>query len=134
MYYQLDENGLYLGIKSDSNQGMAFWTNVVPTGLFNRHKFDGENWIEGDAFPKEVPQIITRRQFKIALSILGKDEQDILNGINQLQEPTRTIALISYKEAVTFERSNPELILVGETFLQMTEEDIDEIFIKGNQY
>lgn len=81
-----------------------------------------------------VPQVITRRQFKIALAILGKNENDILNGINQLPEPTKTIALISYTEAGTFERTNPELIFVGKTFLQMTDEDIDNVFVLGNQY
>jgi hypothetical protein len=81
-----------------------------------------------------VPQIITRRQFKIALAILGKNEQDILNGISQLPEPTRTIATISYTEAGTFERSNPELIFVGKMFLQMTDEQIDNIFVVGSQY
>jgi len=81
-----------------------------------------------------VPQIITRRQFKIALAVLGKNENDILNGINQLPEPTRTIATISYTEAGTFERSNPELIFVGKTFLQMTDEQIDNVFIIGSQY
>jgi hypothetical protein len=81
-----------------------------------------------------VPQVITRRQFKIALAILGKNEQDILNGINQLSEPTRTIATISYTEAGTFERSNPELIFVGKTFLQMTDEQIDNVFTIGSQY
>ncbi len=81
-----------------------------------------------------VPQIITRRQFKIALSVLGKDENDILNGINQLPEPTKTIALISYTEAGTFERNNPELIFVGKTFLQMTDDEIDNFFIIGSQY
>jgi hypothetical protein len=81
-----------------------------------------------------VPQIITRRQFKIALAILGKNENDILNGISQLPEPTRTIATISYTEAGTFERSNPELIFVGKTFLQMTDEQIDNVFVIGSQY
>lgn len=81
-----------------------------------------------------VPEIITRRQFKIALAVLGKNENDILNGISQLPEPTRTIATISYTEAGTFERSNPELIFVGKTFLQMTDEQIDNIFIVGSQY
>jgi hypothetical protein len=81
-----------------------------------------------------VPQVITRRQFKIALAVLGKNENDILNGINQLPEPTRTIATISYTEAGTFERSNPELIFVGKTFLQMTDEQIDNVFTIGNQY
>lgn len=81
-----------------------------------------------------VPQVLTRRQFKLALAVLGKTESDILNGINQLSEPTKTIALISYTEAGTFERTNPELIFVGKTFLQMTDEEIDNIFVVGNQY
>jgi len=81
-----------------------------------------------------VPQIITRRQFKIALAVLGKNENDILNGINQLPEPTKTIAMISYTEAGTFERSNPELIFVGKMFLQMTDEQIDNVFVIGSQY
>ena len=81
-----------------------------------------------------MPQIITRRQFKIALAVLGKNENDILNGINQLPEPTKTIAKISYTEAGTFERSNPELIFVGKMFLQMTDDQIDNIFTVGSQY
>ena len=134
MYYQIDENGFYLGIKSENNEGMEFYTDITPTGIFNRHKFNGTEWIEGEPLPIEVPQVITRRQFKIALAVLGKNENDILNGINQLPEPTKTIARISYTEAGTFERNNPELIFVGKTFLQMTDEQIDEIFIIGNQY
>jgi hypothetical protein len=83
---------------------------------------------------ESVSAVITRRQFKIALAVLGKNENDILNGISQLPEPTKTIALISYTEAGTFERSNPELIFVGKMFLQMTDEQIDNIFIVGSQY
>jgi hypothetical protein len=97
--------------------------------------------VEG-ATPKEIrehersliPQEITRRQFKIALAVLGKNEQDILNGIDQLPEPQRTIARISYMEAGTFERYNPELIAVASMFLNMNEGDIDEVFKIGSQY
>jgi nitrate/nitrite-specific signal transduction histidine kinase len=99
----------------------------------NMDEFVSQLQVEGNA-TQEVPQIITRRQFKIALAVLGKNENDILNGISQLPEPTRTIATISYTEAGTFERSNPELIFVGKTFLQMTDEQIDNIFIVGSQY
>jgi hypothetical protein len=81
-----------------------------------------------------VPEIITRRQFKIALAVLGKNEQDILNGIDQLPEPNRPIARISYMEAGTFERYNPELIAVATNFLNMTEDDIDEVFKIGSNY
>ena len=83
---------------------------------------------------ESVSAVITRRQFKIALAVLGKNENDILNGISQLPEPTKTIALISYTEAGTFERSNPELIFVGKMFLQMTDEQIDNVFTIGSQY
>jgi hypothetical protein len=134
MYYQIDINGFYLGIQKPTNEGMEFFTEVTPTGLFNRHKWNGSEWIEGEPLPIEIPQVITRRQFKIALAVLGKNESDILNGINQLPEPTQTIARISYTEAGTFERFNPELIFVATNFLQMTESDIDEIFTIGNQY
>jgi hypothetical protein len=81
-----------------------------------------------------VPQLITRRQFKIALAILGKNEQSILDGINQLPEPNRTIARISYMEAGTFERNNPELITVANAFLQMDSKEIDQVFIIASQY
>jgi len=81
-----------------------------------------------------IPQEITRRQFKIALAVLGKNEQDILNGIDQLPEPNRTIARISYMEAGTFERYNPELITVATMYLNMGEDDIDEVFKIGSNY
>jgi hypothetical protein len=107
----------------------TFDLDTIPNGV-NYETFE----IQEPQDIVEVPQIITRRQFKIALALLGKNENDILNGISQLTEPTRTIALISYTEAGTFERSNPELIFVGKTFLEMTDEEIDNIFIVGSQY
>jgi hypothetical protein len=116
---------------------MEFFTEVTPMGNFARHRFDGEKWIEGaskEEIRATLPQEITRRQFKIALAVLGKSEQDILNGINQLPEPTQTIARISYMEAGTFERYNPELIAVATMFLNMNEDDIDEVFKIGSQY
>jgi len=141
MYHRIDDNGFYLGVSKEANDEMEFYTEVQIVGNFIKFKFDGNAWIEGASeeeiaeYQKSlVPQIITRRQFKIALAILGKNEQDILNGINQLPEPTRTIATISYTEAGTFERSNPELILVGKIFLQMTDEQIDNVFTIGSQY
>ena len=81
-----------------------------------------------------VPQVISRRQFKLALAFLGYNENDILNGIDQLHEPNRTIARISYLESGTFERFSDDLIYVGKNFLQLTDEQIDEVFITGNTF
>jgi len=143
MYYKLDNNGFYIGVKSTSNEGMEFYTETAPptNKNFLKPKVENNIWIEGataeDLLEYQrslIPQEITRRQFKIALAVLGKNEVDILNGINQLPEPTQTIARISYMEAGTFERYNPELIAVATMFLNMNEDDIDEVFKIGSQY
>jgi len=144
MKHIINNEGFYIGFggsKTELQEGQSIVPTAPPNNELIKAKWNGQEWIEG-ATPEEiaeyqkslVPQVITRRQFKIALAVLGKNEQDILNGINQLPEPTRTIALISYTEAGTFERSNPELIFVGKTFLQMTDEQIDNVFTVGSQY
>ena len=132
MYYRIDEKGYYLGVQSSENQNWEFQTDVEMPTNFRLPKFENNKWI--DEYMPEAPELITRRQFKIALAVLGKNEQDILNGISQLPEPNKTIAMISYTEAGTFERNNPELIFVAKTFLQMTDDQIDEVFIIGNNY
>lgn len=141
MYFITDNNGFYTGLIRQELTNEQFYTESPILEFFVKPKWNGIEWGEGATeeeiteYQKSlVPQVITRRQFKIALAVLGKNEQDILNGINQLPEPNKTIAMISYTEAGTFERNNPELIFVAKTFLQMTDEQIDEIFIIGNQY
>jgi hypothetical protein len=132
---------LYSRIESENYILKENETNKLCIEKFIKPMFNDLNYYEG-ATPEEiaeyqkslVPKVITRRQFKIALAVLGKNEDDILNGINQLPEANKTIARISYMEAGTFERFNPELIFVATNFLQMNEADIDEIFIIGNQY
>ena len=119
---------------------------IIETDLFINNdflvnKWNGSEWIEG-ATPEEiaeankpiVPQVISRRQFKLALAFLGYNENDILNGIDQLPEPNKTIARISYLESGTFERFSSELIYVGKNFLHLTDEQIDEVFITGNTF
>lgn len=140
IWYNYDEQGFYLSHNyyNERPEGER-WTNVPIRETFVKPKFTGTEWVEG-ATPQEilentpVPEEITRRQFKIALSILGKNEQSILDGIAQLPEPKQTIARISYMEAGKFERNNPELITVATAFLQMNSEQIDQVFIIGNQY
>jgi hypothetical protein len=127
--YQTNENEILVNELVTENFVSAFYN------FETKDFYEGASEEEIAEYQKSlVPQIITRRQFKIALAVLGKNENDILNGISQLPEPTRTIATISYTEAGTFERSNPELIFVGKMFLQMTDEQIDNVFTIGSQY
>lgn len=136
------EGGRFGGFRDNNrvpeNMGIAstMYENQFVIGFWN-----GSEWVEG-ATPEEiaeankpiVPHVISRRQFKLALAFLGYNENDILNGIDQLPEPNRTIARISYLESGTFERFSNELIYVGKNFLQLTDEQIDEVFITGNNF
>ena len=104
-------------------------------------KWDGGNYYEAatteeieEANKPIIPEVVSRRQFKIALAVLGYNEQDILNGINQLPEPNKTIARISYTESGTFERNSDDLIFVAKTFLQLTDEQIDEVFLTAQTF
>ena len=47
MYYQLDKDGFYLGIKSESNEKMEFWTETPISGNFTKHRLVNHVWIEG---------------------------------------------------------------------------------------
>jgi len=126
------------------------WRNVELPIITEVQKLSDNYILVGDIITKEVidltaeeiaeknkilvPQIISRRQFKIALAVLGYNESKILTGVDTLPEPNRTIARISYTECGTFERYSQDLIFVGKTFLQLTDEQIDEVFITGNNY
>jgi len=111
-------------------------TPIEKPDEFIKGFWNGSEWIETitqeelDELNKPIiPEIVSRRQFKIALSVLGYNEENILNGINQLPEPNRTIARISYTESGTFERSAQDLIFVAKTFLSMNDEQIDQVFL-----
>ena len=47
MYYQLDKEGFYLGIKSEKKKKMEFWTETPISGNFTKHRCINDVWIEG---------------------------------------------------------------------------------------
>ena len=111
-------------------------SDLMPDENFLKSLWNGSGWVEGatqeeiiEANKPIIPEIVSRRQFKIALAVLGYEENNILNGINQLPEPNKTIARISYTESGTFERNSDDLNFVAKTFLSLTDEQIDEVFL-----
>ena len=60
MYYKTDESGNYLGIKSESNEKMEFWTETPISGNFTKHRLVNNVWIEGgnvdEPIKEEAPQ------------------------------------------------------------------------------
>ena len=55
MYHKIDNNGFYLGISKETNNGMEFFTEVPIVGNFVKFKFDGINWVEG-AIQSEIDE------------------------------------------------------------------------------
>ena len=79
-----------------------------------------------------VPEKITKLQLKIQLVMMGYDLQIIENAINNLPEPQKTLAFLSWTEATNFYRDNEMIANVGQ-MLNLTSEQIDELFIEADK-
>lgn len=87
---------------------------------------------EMEAFQNQVPEKITKLQLKIQLVKSGFDLQIIENAIAGLPEPQKTFATLSWTEATNFYRNNEMITAVGQ-MLNLTSEQIDEIFIEAEK-
>ena len=113
-------------------------------GNFIDPVWNGSEFIEG-ATPEEiaeankpiVPEEISAMRLKLQLFDMGITDQDIFDDIDSIPDTMFSFAekekaKIKYKTAVTFERTNAELNFVA-TMEGLTQEQVDEIFINGNQ-
>ena len=87
---------------------------------------------EMEAFQNQVPEKITKLQLKIQLVKMGFDLQIIVNALNNLPEPQKTFATLSWTEATNFYRDNDMIASVGQMF-NLTNEQIDNLFIEANK-
>lgn len=109
-------------------------TAIHPTDNFLIRKWDEENqeWYEGATAEEiaasiEVPTIISRRQLKLALVLSGFNLSIIEGAINGLPEPNRSIALISWNDAITFDRTDGLL----QSLSASLEIDLNTLFIEA---
>ena len=142
--YLLD-SGLFGGFRDEysvpNNMDIAstIYENQFLIGIWN-----GAEWIEG-ATPEEiaeankpkVPEEISAMRLMLQLFDMGITDQDIFDDIDSISDTMFSIAekekaKIKYKTATTFERTNGELNFVA-TMEGLTQEQVDEIFINGNQ-
>ncbi len=79
-----------------------------------------------------VPQTVSQRQIRTQLVLSGFNLTDIDAAIDSLSEPDRSIALIAWDYAVTFERESPLLVSLA-LILGLTDTDLDNIFINASQ-
>jgi len=131
----IDENGFFLcNYKSGQEPEGSIIAPVVYDGGFLKPKLVDGVFVEGAtneeiAASIELPTIISRRQLKLALVLGGFELSIIESAINQLPEPNRSIALISWNDAITFDR-NDDLL---QSLAANLEIDLNSLFIGAAQ-
>ena len=74
-----------------------------------------------------IPEQVTRAQGKVALVQAGLF-QDVVTYINNLSEPSKTLAQIAFNETNTWQRSSEWLNQIASE-LSITQEQLDSLFI-----
>lgn len=90
-----------------------------------------EIWAEKLALYTVAPrniQDVTPRQIRQALVLQGISLADIDSALNSLEEPTKSLALISWEFSLSFERSNPLVAQVGQ-MLGWNDSQLDDLWI-----
>lgn len=110
----------------------TFWCLKPYFNFTTREYYEGATQEELDEYNKSlVPEVVTKLQLKLQLTLSGFDLTLIDNAISQLPEPQRSLTSISWNDATIFERSNPLLINLA-TQLGLTSLDLDNIFINAS--
>lgn len=131
------QTGMFLRDDFTFNEETEIGLEVNPAQGFYHPKWDGEKWVEGataeeiEALNIEiVPEKISSRQLRYQLILQGFNLETIEQALNQLPEPNRSLAKVDWEYATNFYRNNAMIVAVGQ-LLQLTEEQIDNIFIQG---
>jgi len=103
----------------------AYWDFV------KRLFYDNANQTQiDDSIKAQVPNEVERWKI-VAILQLTNNYENIVTAINELQEPTKTIALTHLENGESVVR-NSQTVLFIQSVLQMTDEQVDEIFINAN--
>lgn len=113
-------------------------TEALPNSELKKPIWNGSEWIEG-ATPEEiaeanrakVPESISQMKLRKQLILSGISIASIDALIQSLPQPNRDLIYTMWEYAVVFDRNNPELNAMAE-MLNISQEQLDEIFINGN--
>lgn len=82
--------------------------------------------------PTPTIQPITARQIRLQLLYMGISLGDIDTALNSLPEPQKSLALVEWEFASTFDRSHALVDFVGAT-LGWTSEQLDQLWLAAVQ-
>lgn len=101
--------------------------NDIPEGVtYETIEFEIENNTPIIEVPLEVPLW----RIRTVLKLMGLEET-VKIALDNLEEPIRTAGLNIWEYGVTIERNSPTVALI-KIVLEMTDEEIDNIFISAN--
>jgi hypothetical protein len=99
--------------------------NDIPNGIIYE-TFEIQEQVE----VIEVPQEVQLWRIRTVLKLMGL-ENTIENALNGLEEPTKTAGLYIWNFGTTVER-NSQTVLMLQSVLQMTDDQVNEMFIQAN--
>ena len=106
------------------------------TGITTEREMTAEEIAQMEAMQVEteeiVPEKISSRQLRSQLILQGFNLETIEQALNQLPEPNRSLAKVDWEYATNFYRNNQMIVVVGQ-LLNLTNEQIDEIFRQGEK-
>jgi hypothetical protein len=74
-----------------------------------------------------IPPEVTPRQIRQALILSGVSMQDITDALNNLSEPTKSLALAEWEYSNAFDRTRPLVASVGQ-MLGWTSQQLDDLW------
>ena len=106
------------------------------TGITTERELTPEEVAQLEAMQPEteeiVPEKISSRQLRSQLILQGFNLETIEQALNQMPEPNRSLAKVDWEYATNVYRNNAMIMAVGQ-LLNLTNEQIDEIFRQGEK-
>lgn len=112
--------------QDDNNQIWQDWHQWKLNGNVEQSFIGTDEEIAKDLRNKCVQQI-TPKQLEQQLFLQGISSDDVVNAINQLSDPTKTLGLIAWKRAIAFDRQDSTLIAISQ-MLGLTEQQTNDLF------
>lgn len=132
MFYKLDKEGNYVGVKSAENKNWDFQTEIdIPDGMI-KPKLVNEVWIEGgEPIKEDIPNEVPLWCIKAILNEMGLLEI-VESALTQLEEPLKSRANYIWNYGNIIKRDSLTVAFIGQV-LQKSKIEIDEIFINADK-
>lgn len=136
-YYRYNENFQYIGV-TETQPSNSLWTTVDYIDSFIKPIWNITQWEEGATLQElknfrksQVPQEVQLWRIRTVLKLTQLEAQ-IETVLNNLPEPSKTAANYIWNYGTTVER-NSQTVLLIQTTLQLTDEQVDDLFIQAEQ-